>query len=81
MSRISFHIKENSNFLCKVPLSKAFFSTSAYFVNGNTLLISDLTDNDFYPSAERIWLYIHLKNAEKYCDITLKIIVMLQNVC
>ena len=26
-------------------------------------------------------MYIRLNNAEKYCDITLKIMVMLQNVC
>ena len=32
-----------------------FWSTSAYFVNGKTQLMSDLTDNQFYPSAERIW--------------------------
>ena len=40
-----------------------------------------LTDNFFYPSAERIWLCIRLDNAGKYCDITLKIMAMLQNVC
>ena len=39
------------------------------------------TDNSFYPSAERIWLCIRLNNAAKYCDITLKIMVMFQNVC
>ena len=38
----------------------------------------DLIDNLFYPSAERIWLCICLNNAGKYCDITLKIMVMLQ---
>ena len=32
--------------------------------------MSDLTDNQFYPSAECIWLCIRLNNAEKYCDIT-----------
>ena len=42
--------------------------------------MSDLTDNYFYPSAERIWLCIRLNNAGKHCDITLKIMVMLQNV-
>ena len=31
-----------------------FLSTQRYFVNGNTQLISDLTDNQFYPSAKRI---------------------------
>ena len=30
---------------------------------------------------ERIWLCIRLNNAGKYCDITLKITIMLQNVC
>ena len=33
-----------------------FFSTIAYFLNGNAQLMSDLTDNQFYTSAERIWL-------------------------
>ena len=28
--------------------------------------MSDLTDNYFYPSAERIWLCILLNNAGKY---------------
>ena len=42
--------------------------------------MSDLTDNYFYPSAEWIWFYIRLNNAGKYCDITLKIMVVLQNV-
>ena len=29
----------------------------------------DLTDNEFYPSAERIWLCIRLNNAGKWaCD-------------
>ena len=32
--------------------------------------MSDLTDNYFYPTAERIWLCIRLNNAGKYCDIT-----------
>ena len=41
----------------------------------------DLKDNQFYPSFERIWLCIRLNNAGKYSDITLKIMVMLQNVC
>ena len=35
----------------------------------------------FYPSAERIWLCMRLNNARKYCVITLKIMVMLQNEC
>ena len=35
-----------------------FFSSSAYFLNGNTQLMSDLTDNQFHPSVERIWLCI-----------------------
>ena len=39
--------------------------------------MSDLTDN----SAERIWLCIRVNNARKHCEITLKIIVILQNVC
>ena len=43
--------------------------------------MSDLTDNEFYPSAERIWLCIRFNNAGEYCDITLKIMIMLQNVC
>ena len=34
--------------------------------------MSDLTDNWFYPSAERIWLCIRLTNSWKYCDITLE---------
>ena len=34
----------------------------------------------FYPFAEWMWLCIRLNNAGKYCDITLKIIIMLQNV-
>ena len=54
------------------PPSNVFFSTSAQVVHGNTQLLSDLTDNEFYPFAERIWLCIRLKNAGKYCDITLK---------
>ena len=41
----------------------------------------DLTDNQFNPSAERIWLCIPLNTAGIYYDITLKIMVMLQNVC
>ena len=48
------------------PPSKVFFSTSAYFVNGNTQLMSDLTDKQFYSSAERIWLCIHF--AKWACD-------------
>ena len=31
--------------------------------------MSDLTDNMFYPSAERIWLCTRLTNAETYCNI------------
>ena len=31
--------------------------------------MSDLTDNGFYPSAERIWLCIRLNNAGKYYEI------------
>ena len=31
--------------------------------------MSDLTDNQFYPSTERIWLCIRLNNAGKWaCD-------------
>ena len=30
--------------------------------------MSDLTDNEFYPSVERIWLCIRLNKAGKYCD-------------
>ena len=41
------------------PPPDVFFSTSVYFVNDNT----DLTDNQFYPSAKRIWLCIRLNNA------------------
>ena len=44
-------------------------SISAYFVNGNTQLMSDLTGSQFYPSAERIWLCVRLNSAGKYCDI------------
>ena len=36
--------------------------------------MSHLTDNLFYPSAERIWLCIRLNNAGKYCVITLKML-------
>ena len=39
------------------------FLTSDYFVNGSTQLMSDLIDNQFYPSARRIWLCIRLNNA------------------
>ena len=53
------------------PPSNVFFSTSTYFVNGNTQLMSALTDNQFDPSVERIWLCIRLNNVEKYCDILL----------
>ena len=59
----------------------SFFSTKAYFVSGNPQLISDLTNNSCYLSAERIWLCIRLNSAGKYYDITLKIMVLLQNVC
>ena len=80
------HIIEEEKDLClkgssltSFPFYRArhltFLSTSAYFVNGNIQLMSDLTDNLFYPSAERIWLYILLHNAGKYCGITLKIII------
>ena len=31
--------------------------------------------------SERIWLCIRLNKAEKYCDITLNIVVMLKKVC
>ena len=41
--------------------------------------MSDLTDNYFF--AKRIWLCLRLNNAGKYCDVSLKIMVMLQNVC
>ena len=44
-------------------------SASAYFM-------SDLTGNQFYPSAKRIGLRIGLNNAGKYCDITLKIVLL-----
>ena len=43
--------------------------------------MSYLTDNWFYPSAERIWLCTCLNNAGNYYDITLIIMVMLPNVC
>ena len=64
------------------PPSNVFFSTSVYFLNGNTKLMSDLTYNQFYPSAERIWLCIRLNNAGKqtserlieYADFGKKII-------
>ena len=62
--------EEKTNFLIWVhvqgPPSNVFFSTNAYFVNGNTQLMSDLTDNQFYPSTERIWLCIRVNKAEKY---------------
>ena len=35
----------------------------------------------YYFFAERIWLCIRSKNGGKYCVITLKIILILQNVC
>ena len=38
--------------------------------------MSDLTDNQFYPSAEQIWLRKRLNNVVKYRDITLKIMEM-----
>ena len=41
-----------------------FFLTNIYLVNGNTQLMSDLTDNQFYSSAERIC--IRLNNAGKW---------------
>ena len=51
------------------PPTNVFFLTSAYFVNGNTQLLPDLTDNQFYPSEERICLCIRLNNAGKWaCD-------------
>ena len=38
-------------------------------MNGNTKLMSDLTDNYFYPTDERIWLCICLNNSGKWkCD-------------
>ena len=43
--------------------------------------MSDFKDDWFYPSAEQIWLCLRLNNAGKYCDITLKIVEILQNVC
>ena len=46
-----------------------FFFSTGKFVNGSTQLMSDLTDNKFYPSIERIWLCIRLNNAGKWtCD-------------
>ena len=47
-----------------------FFSTSAYFVNGNTQLMSDVTNNQFYPSAEQVWFCIPL--AKWACDPLIK---------
>ena len=53
--------------LIQVPRSEKLFfygesfgrnATSAYFVNGNTQVMSDLTDIQFYTSDERIWLCI-----------------------
>ena len=67
--------------LIQGPPSNVVSSTSAYFVNCNTQLMSHLIDNQFYPSAKRICLCICFNNAGKYCDITLKIMVMLQNMC
>ena len=55
--------------ICIGSAHKHFFSTCAYFVNGNTQVMSDLTDNQFQPSAERTWLCIRLNNAGKWaCD-------------
>ena len=46
-----------------------FFSTTAYFGNSNTQLMSDLTDNQFYTSAEWICMCIRMKNDGKQtCD-------------
>ena len=39
------------------------------FFFGNIQFMFDLTDNQFYPSAERIWLCIRLNNVGKWaCD-------------
>ena len=55
---------QNNQFLYWVRhLTFFFWSTSAYFVNDNTQLMSDLTDNQFYALAVQIWLCIRLKNA------------------
>ena len=35
--------------------------------------MSDLKDNLFYPSAERIWLCTRLNNAGKYCEIMVNV--------
>ena len=50
------------------PPSNVFFSTSFYFVNGNTWLMSGLTDNQIHPFAERIWLCIRLNNTGKWAS-------------
>ena len=57
---------QNNRHEIQGPPSNVVFSTSAYFVNGNTQLMSDLTDNQFYPSVERIWLCIRLNNSGKW---------------
>ena len=76
---------------CGVPLKidrltifkwNSHHMTSFAEETGDNLLRSACSANYFrwirlYPSAERIWLCIRLK----YCIITLKILVMLQNVC
>lgn len=61
----------------RIPNLTGFFVSSAYFINGNTQLMSNLKGCQFYPSAKLIWLYIPIYNADKYCKIYLKI--MLQN--
>ena len=65
------------------PPSNVFFSTSAYFVNSKILsscLIWQIISFVLTPNKQR-WLCIRLNNTEKYCAITLKIMIMLQNVC
>ena len=58
--------------LIQGPPSNVFFSTSAYFVNGNTQLMSDLTDNQFYPVFEDriISLRADVVWPPRSCDLT-----------
>ena len=72
-NKLKCYMKYTFTSIVKGPSSNVFFNQCLF-------LMCDLTDNQFYPSTERIWLRIRLNNARKYCDITLKIIIMVQNV-
>ena len=56
----------NSAYICRVRHLTFYFSTSVYFVNGNTQFMSDLTDNQFYPTAERF--HLRFRFAKWACD-------------